>query len=206
MKQTKRSTVQEIAPDKEQGWLQDHMENFAQHLDTARILWRRYPTLVEAPEYPEPFLEALRREGKGTDPGTVSLCDEPLVERGILKRESGENRAKSLEDFRKQADPSTPKGENNPWYVFVASAFDPEMAADEKAMLAIFQRILREGQICADSPVEELLRSLVFEHGYCRPLTQENVHRSVEEFDSVWEDNVRMVRRFYKEHEELVTA
>ena len=80
------------------------------------------------------------------------------------------------------------------------------MDLDEKATLTVFQRILRDRKVCADTPVEDLLENLVRSHGYCYPLTQERIHASIEEFDTVWEDNVRMVRRFCREHAELVTG
>jgi hypothetical protein len=204
MKETERpsTAVQEIAHDED-------MEEFVQHLDTARQIWSRYPELVQMQlrDLPEPFLQGLEEHG------TPYLAGEKeLIERGLLKPETGENRGKTLEDFRAaakavaDASPRVWKEASDAWHAFAASAFDPEMDVHEKAMLAVFQRVLRDGHACADTPVEELLEELVFSHGYCRALTQEHIHGQIEEFDSVWEDNVRMVRRFYKEHAELVTA
>ena len=36
--------------------------NFADHLETARTMWRRFRDLVEAPEFPEPFRAAFVAE------------------------------------------------------------------------------------------------------------------------------------------------
>jgi len=56
---------------------------FAEHLDTARMLWRRYPELVEASEFPERFLPSLRE--CGYEPGGCELAGEDiLLAQGIL--------------------------------------------------------------------------------------------------------------------------
>jgi len=56
---------------------------FAEHLDTARMLWRRYPELVEASEFPERFLPSLRERGYA--PGGCELAGEDiLLAQGIL--------------------------------------------------------------------------------------------------------------------------
>ena len=56
---------------------------FSQHLDTARMLWQRYPELVQASEFPEPFLTSLRESGD--EPGATQLAGEDVLqEQGIL--------------------------------------------------------------------------------------------------------------------------
>ena len=65
--------------------LQSHMEEFAEHLDTARTIWQRYPEFVEAPEFPEPFLRAFHDRNGNEKPGFASLSDELLVKNGLLK-------------------------------------------------------------------------------------------------------------------------
>jgi hypothetical protein len=71
--------------------LQGHMEEFASHLDTARTIWRRYPELVEAPEFPDQFRAAFEEKTDGAEPGADSLFDELLVERGLLKSDRATN-------------------------------------------------------------------------------------------------------------------
>ncbi len=58
---------------------------FAEHLETAMILWRRYPELVESEEFPEPFLSAMRRNREPA-PFEVDIEDSELVAAGILPK------------------------------------------------------------------------------------------------------------------------
>jgi hypothetical protein len=61
------------------------LREFAEHLDTARMLWQRYPELVQASEFPEPFLTSLRECGH--EPGACELTGEDVLqEQGILNR------------------------------------------------------------------------------------------------------------------------
>jgi hypothetical protein len=61
------------------------LDDFAENLETAQILWRRYPDLVEAEEFPEPFFSAMRRNRR-TPPHHVDIDDSKLVEGGILPK------------------------------------------------------------------------------------------------------------------------
>jgi hypothetical protein len=59
---------------------------FAENLETAQVMWRRYPDLVESEDFPEPFLSAYRRNSGKGDPHSryISVWDDKLVEAGIL--------------------------------------------------------------------------------------------------------------------------
>lgn len=61
---------------------------FAENLETAQIMWRRYPDLVESEDFPEPFLSAHRRNSSEADPHTthISVWDDKLVKAGILPK------------------------------------------------------------------------------------------------------------------------
>jgi hypothetical protein len=62
---------------------------FSTQLETAREMWRHYRDMVEAPEYPEPFLSAELRDGHDprefeVDPDCYDLALDPAI-REILK-------------------------------------------------------------------------------------------------------------------------
>jgi hypothetical protein len=61
---------------------------FAEHLETAQVMWRRYPDLVESEDFPEPFLSAYRRNSGKGDPHSryISVWDDKLVEAGVLPK------------------------------------------------------------------------------------------------------------------------
>lgn len=59
------------------------LTTFVGNLDTARQLWRRYPSLVEADKLPEPFASAERDSGAPDDEDT-DYSDGDLRELNIL--------------------------------------------------------------------------------------------------------------------------
>lgn len=64
--------------------LESSKEEFATHLETARALWRKYPALVEAPEFPAQFIESFRKL-EHREPGVdIEYWDRELVCTGIL--------------------------------------------------------------------------------------------------------------------------
>jgi hypothetical protein len=46
---------------------EDEIENFAHHLESARVLFRRHPELVQAEVFPEPYRQAIQAQ-YGYDP------------------------------------------------------------------------------------------------------------------------------------------
>ena len=74
--------------------IEDWKEEFSPYLKAARVLSRRYPTIVNSPEFPAQFADSYRnREGSDPNDDDCNYSDRELVAVGILPRpvEDAEN-------------------------------------------------------------------------------------------------------------------
>jgi hypothetical protein len=60
-------------------WIQTELSDFADQLDTARVMWRKYRELVEAPDFPEPFRAAFVAEYHCEPDDQDSIVDTALA-------------------------------------------------------------------------------------------------------------------------------
>lgn len=111
----------------------------------------------------------------------VSSFSQRPTEQGILKIESDENRRKTLLELRA----ITAGIAFEEKIAVFAGSFDPQMDVKERAYLAICQKMLRDSN-GSDTPVEELLKSILEGNGFHGPLNQDAIHAEVDEFDELW--------------------
>jgi hypothetical protein len=148
-------------------------DQFSDSLNDARVLWRRYPHLVESEEFPEPFLSEYRRyaeqEGLG-EPDETRLCGErELVEAGFLQP-AEPKKSMSIYEIRRAMQRG---GARDPNLAQIAESFSVAGAdGDELVHLAVCQALYRRGAAlpCELAPLEATIECMVRTASY-RPFT-----------------------------------
>ncbi|MBV9762093.1 MAG: hypothetical protein JO340_16130 [Acidobacteriaceae bacterium] len=123
---------------------------FAHNLQTARVIWQRYPDLVEAEEFPEPFRSAfLRDQGEEPHARHINVWDAQLVETGVLP-------APQRMRFNRTAVYRIIKAELSSGFDEIAAHWAERASATD---LAALHTILNSNR----KPLEALSRLLIFE-------------------------------------------
>jgi len=66
-------------------WIETERSDFAAHLDTARVMWRKHRELVEAPDFPEPLRAAYVNTYK-CEPGDEDSIEDTALASDLSER------------------------------------------------------------------------------------------------------------------------
>ena len=85
-----------------QSLMEDDRENFADNLETAWELHRRYPHLVTSPEYPAEFLADFHRRNDNQEPGTTCNYSEDCLDEAENRLACREQAIEFLKGWREK--------------------------------------------------------------------------------------------------------